>query len=264
MALVGTVFLWVWVVLIGGLSLYVVLLYWTPVGSISTLSVGGRTAVTGESEDSWWGLAAMKLGALGALALVYLLIDGLLPGDRPALLDRLAQTVLFTEVAVALIAGGIGLVAHHRTLLELADEPANADLGDLAQDAVSLTPLATVRSLAIQQATRWLLWIPMAWLLLALVPLAAGTVVGLAVVSLWTGWSSPFEHAGPVSAESAASAWAVVEHVAVYAYWGGVLVASLWTAWHHRTRTVVTSELATAGVAATALVIFVVLTGIWP
>jgi len=113
MSLLYQVFLWLIVLLGSGLSVWIIFIYWEPVGSTAAVSVGGQTAAT-DSGESWRNLLLMKTGATAFLAFLFVVVDQLLPGRLPPVLTQVAWTLMLALFAAEMVALGTSLFGASR------------------------------------------------------------------------------------------------------------------------------------------------------
>ena len=266
MSQVYFVFLWLIVLLGSALSLWIILFYWEPVGSTSTVSAGGQTVVD-DSEDSWRNLVVMKAVATTFLGGMYLIVDvALLPKRLPPVLTQVVWTLVLAAFTAMMVVLGVSLLAHHRELVQMARQPQQSD-GNFVADALADGPGSAVKSRVTDQAGRALLLLPLGWLVLALLPLTMATLLALTVVALWSDSTLPVLASATAKAEHWQTGWdigwAAVAHVATYAFWGLGAVMALSAAHGSHSRRQALSDIAFAAVCAAVLVGFVITQGVW-
>lgn len=264
MGIVGTVFIWLWLLLAIPLSLCFLLFFWRP-GTVTTTTSGLLGESLEQRQGDWRDLVVAKLVAVAFLSICYLMLDGMY-GPWPDVVGRVASTFLLVAGASVFLWLAVLLIIRRVEVRENAQSPNDGDLFDAALEG---GPAGALKDRALEGVARLVGRLPLGWLVLAFVPFAAAVTVLVGAWNLWHS-GSPIQMVVPTNVAGPYHYLvALFEHIAAYLFFGGIIVAALGAmigalASGKARGSEIRTALVVALVASVCLTGFVVTAGLWP
>jgi len=203
----------VWLVAIGFIAggLFFLLALWRPKSA----------------DGSWKTIAGFKIVSLIPLSIGYLLLLYLLHAHWPLLGLHIAWTIIGAAAAAIFLDLAWYVVSSRRDLEKEARARLSGDsvAEEVAENALHDGPLGASEELVGEMVNVGLLRLPFGWLVMALLPVGAAALIGLCIYNMWA--TGSYIHSTVSHGHGNGNAPAVFEHVAYFAFFGGMLVVGL-------------------------------------